>query len=63
MLSQDGYVRDEQGVHHRVLKAVLETPAGRDCFGVVHAYEDRLELVGTDTLQSTSMPFTARRGT
>ncbi len=38
------------GIHHMVLPAVLETPPGRDCFGRVEVYGDRLELIGEDTM-------------
>jgi hypothetical protein len=38
------------GIHHIVLPAVLETPSGRDCFGRVEVFSDRLELIGEDTM-------------
>ena len=56
--TQDGYARDAgSGVHHRVVKAVLETPPGRDCYGTVAVYADRLELAGVDTMASAVMRF------
>ena len=54
---QDGYKLDEHGVHHRVLNAVLEAEPGKDCYGWIDAYSDRLELVGVGELQSQQMPF------
>jgi manganese-dependent ADP-ribose/CDP-alcohol diphosphatase len=54
---QDGYALDERGIHHRVLAAVVETPPGRDCFGVLDVYPDRLELLGQDRMASAVMPF------
>lgn len=48
---------DEHGVHHRVLSAVVETAIGRDCYGIIDMYGDRLELIGYDRMQSAVMPF------
>ena len=48
------------GVHHLVLPAVLETPPGRDCFGHIDVFNDRLELVGVDTMMSMTLPFLTR---
>lgn len=53
--SQDGYAVDEHGIHHRVLSAVVETTPGRDCFGILSVFEDRLELQGYDRLESAVM--------
>ena len=49
---QNGYLVDQAGIHHMVLPGVVETPPGRDCYGVVHVYEDRLVLQGTDVCMS-----------
>jgi hypothetical protein len=54
---QDGYFQDEAGIHHRVLAAMLETPPGEDCYGMVEVFEDRLRLVGEGALASTDMPL------
>lgn len=54
---QDGYALDERGIHHRVLAAVVETPPGRDCYGVIDVYADRLELIGQDRMASAVMHF------
>jgi manganese-dependent ADP-ribose/CDP-alcohol diphosphatase len=43
---KDGYIRDAAGIHHRVCQAVLETPPGRDCFGVLSVFPDRIEVEG-----------------
>ncbi len=56
---QDGYAVDEHGVHHRVLSAVVETAPGRDCFGIISVFSDRLELQGFDRLASATMQFCA----
>ena len=34
---------------HRVCKAVLETPPGRDCYGICDVFPDRLVVRGADT--------------
>lgn len=39
-----------------VLPAVLETPPGRDAYGHIEVYADRLRLVGVDTCMSLEMP-------
>ncbi|KAL0924492.1 hypothetical protein M5K25_005325 [Dendrobium thyrsiflorum] len=52
-----GYSVDSHGVHHRVLEAALECPAGSDAFGYVDVYHDRIFLVGTDRMASTEMIF------
>jgi len=46
----DGYHCDEQGVHHRVLKGIIETAPGVDCYGLVDVYDDRIELAGCGIL-------------
>ena len=53
----DGFHTDSAGIRHRVCKAVLETPPGRHCYGVVHVYADRVELCGVDTFASESWPL------
>ena len=57
---QDGYAVDKHGVHHRVLSAVVETAIGRDCYGIIDMYSDRLELIGFDRMTSAVMPFRDR---
>ncbi|KAF5839236.1 Metallo-dependent phosphatase-like protein [Dunaliella salina] len=52
---QNGYVRDEWGIHHLVLPSVLETPPGRDCYGHIKVYGDKVKLVGTDCMMSLDM--------
>ena len=58
---QNGYVLDDWGIHHLVLPAVLETPPGRDCFGHVEVHNDRMRLVGVDTMMSMELPFLTRQ--
>lgn len=36
-VAQDGYGRDEAGIHYRALNAILETTPGRDCYGFIGA--------------------------
>ena len=43
------------GIHHLVLPAVLETPPGRDAYGVMEVWEDRIVLRGVDTMMSLVM--------
>lgn len=54
---QDGYARDEAGIHHRTLAGVVETPPVQDCYGWVDVYEDHLQLTGAGALESVTMPF------
>lgn len=49
---QNGYLVDAAGIHHMVLPGVVEAAPGRDCYGVVEVYADRLELQGVDTCMS-----------
>lgn len=49
---QNGYLVDAAGIHHMVLPGVVEAAPGRDCYGVVEVYQDRLELKGVDTCMS-----------
>ncbi len=56
---QNGHVHDEWGIHHVVLPAVLETPPGRDCFGEVLVFCDRIELRGVDAMMSLNLPLVA----
>jgi len=58
---QNGYKLDNWGIHHIVLPAVLETPPGRDCFGHINVFCDRLELVGVDTMMSLTLPLLTKR--
>ena len=55
----DGEHRDAAGIYHRVCKAVLETPPGRDCFALVDVYPDRVVVNGVDTFASTEWPLSA----
>lgn len=49
---QDGFACDAAGIRHRVCKAVLETPPGRQCYSVVEVFEDRVCINGVDTFAS-----------
>jgi hypothetical protein len=49
---QNGYLVDAAGIHHMVLPGVVEAAPGRDCYGVVEVYQDRLEVKGVDTCMS-----------
>jgi hypothetical protein len=51
---QNGYLVDAAGIHHMVLPGVVEAAPGRDCYGVVEVYQDRLELKGVDACMSCS---------
>ena len=52
---RDGYYKDaESGIHHRVCHGVLETEPGRDCYGIVEVYPDRIEVSGRDTFGSAT---------
>ncbi|KAF5730896.1 manganese-dependent ADP-ribose/CDP-alcohol diphosphatase-like isoform X1 [Tripterygium wilfordii] len=52
-----GHSIDAYGVHHRVLEAALECPPGKDAYGYIDVYDDRLSLVGTNCMESTEMCF------
>jgi len=56
---QNGYLLDEWGIHHVVLPAVLETPPGRDCYGQVEVYGDKVVLRGVDCMMSLELPVMA----
>lgn len=58
---QNGYLVDEAGVHHMVLPGVVEAPPGRDCYGVVEVYTDRLVLKGVDICMSCTCKLPAQR--
>ena len=47
----DGYCY-ENGIHHRVCEAVLETTPGEDCFGIVTIYEDFIHIDGAGFFKS-----------
>lgn len=57
ILLQDGSITDADGVHHRVLNAVVETPEGDSCSGIISVFHDRLELIGDGSLASASLSF------
>ncbi|KAI7843313.1 hypothetical protein COHA_003014 [Chlorella ohadii] len=48
----DGMATDAAGIRHRVCKAVLETPPGRECYGIVDVYSDAIHIRGVDTFAS-----------
>lgn len=58
---QNGYVLDDWGIHHLVLPAVLETPPGRDAYGVLEVYPEYLVLQGRDTMMSLKMELKGSR--
>uniref|UniRef100_A0A1D2A4L9 Calcineurin-like phosphoesterase domain-containing protein n=2 Tax=Auxenochlorella protothecoides TaxID=3075 RepID=A0A1D2A4L9_AUXPR len=49
---RDGYCRDSAGIHHRVCAAILETPPGNDCHGIIEVFDDRIRVVGHGRFQS-----------
>lgn len=54
---RNGYVQDEHGIHHLVLPGVVEAPPGRDAFGVLELWDDKLVLQGADICMSINMAF------
>lgn len=56
---QNGYKVDAAGIHHMVLPGVVEAPPGRDCYGIVEVYSDRLLLKGVDICMSCNCKLTA----
>ena len=50
--TQNGYVRDERGLHHVVLNAVVETLPDQDCYGVLDLFEHELSITGVGRLAS-----------
>lgn len=58
---QDGFACDAAGIRHRVCKAVLETPPGRECYGIVEVFEDSIRINGVDTFASEEWALPARR--
>ena len=57
---RDGYVCDEAGIHHRVCEAVLETPPGLDCFGIVSVYDDKIVVAGHGSFDSAVWPLRSK---
>jgi len=53
-LCQNGYEKGD-GIHSIVLNAVVETPPGRNSYGTLYFYKDRIELLGVDTMQSLTL--------
>lgn len=53
----DGFAADEAGIRHRVCKAVLETPPGRECYGIVEVFADAIRINGVDTFASEEWPL------
>lgn len=51
---QGGYVQDETGCHHVVLKAPL---THESCYGVMEVYQDRMVLQGVGAQTSFTMKF------
>jgi manganese-dependent ADP-ribose/CDP-alcohol diphosphatase len=49
---QNGYLVDQAGIHHMVLPGVVEAPPGRDCYGIVDVFGDKLVLNGVDICMS-----------
>ena len=43
---QDGFGKDGKGTQYRVLNGVIETPPGRDCYGLVTLYQNMLRIQG-----------------
>ncbi|KAH6770578.1 manganese-dependent ADP-ribose/CDP-alcohol diphosphatase-like protein [Perilla frutescens var. hirtella] len=52
-----GHSVDSYGVHHRVLEAALECPAGTNAFASIDIFLDSLLLSGTDRMESQEMVF------
>eukprot|EP00232_Nephroselmis_pyriformis_P019570 CAMPEP_0182880468 /NCGR_PEP_ID=MMETSP0034_2-20130328/16581_1 /TAXON_ID=156128 /ORGANISM="Nephroselmis pyriformis, Strain CCMP717" /LENGTH=308 /DNA_ID=CAMNT_0025013451 /DNA_START=29 /DNA_END=955 /DNA_ORIENTATION=+ len=50
---------ERAGVHYLTLPAVLEAPPGGNAFGHVDVFEDRLEIAGSGTLASMTLPLGA----
>lgn len=51
-----GYTKVKH-VHYVTIEAILEAPTGEVAFGVVHVYEDALEIVGSGTVTSRKLEF------
>ncbi|PSC71873.1 manganese-dependent ADP-ribose CDP-alcohol diphosphatase-like [Micractinium conductrix] len=54
---QDGMATDAHGLRHRVCKAVLETPPGRECYGIVEVFPHAVRINGVDTFASEEWPL------
>ena len=48
-----GFSRDEHGIPHRVLEAIVECPPGTSAYGVLHVYRDRAEVQGFGGMASS----------
>lgn len=51
------HLRDAAGLHHVVLPGMVETPPGKKAFGCLHLYEDKMEVVGFNTMSPIVMPL------
>ena len=58
----DGFANDSAGIRHRVCKAVLETPPGRECYAIVDVFSDRIIINGVDTFASEEWSLLAPVG-
>ena len=47
-----GFTRDEQGVPHRVLEAIVECPPGTSAHGLLHVFSNRVEIEGSGGMAS-----------
>lgn len=56
---QNGYLVDAAGVHHMVLPGVVEAAPGRDAYGVMEVYPDKLLLKGVDICMSCNCKLPA----
>ena len=52
-----GFSRDEHGIPHRVLEAVVECPPGTSAYGVLHVFGDRVEIEGFGGMMSQTIYF------
>ncbi len=55
-----GFAWDTCGLLHITVPAVIETPPGNQCCGVVEVYKDRVDIVGFGRVPQLTIPLTLR---
>ncbi len=50
-----GGYKEVKGVHFLTFKGILEAPSDSNCFGIVHIFEDRVEVKGFGTEPSRTL--------
>lgn len=52
-----GFCRDDAGIAHRCLEAIVECPPGTTAHGILHVFADRVEIEGSGGMYSQTIYF------